>query len=399
MSAPATDRGVGADRPRGARRLAAALVAGAVTSLAVGGFLVLRAEARTNKVALAASPRPVSYVRAGEAQYRSSRSYVGTLRSWVEANVGPQLVSAYVDTVLVRPGARVKRGDVLATLDCRNASTASSAIAMEARAIEARQKAIEDEARRTQRLLDGGFASANEVEQALAQSASQAAQLEAKRATLAHSSLEVGDCILRAPFDGEVGDRFVDPGAYARPGTAVVSVIDRSTVRFAADVPEVDFDVVAPTTPVAIHVDASRRSLQGVIARRSPHADRDVRTVRFEVDLPNPDRAIPVDTTAEVRIEFGDATPAAEIPLYAATVRSGHATVFTVEGDRAHSRTVAVLGEIGGTLLVERALPPGSEVVTEGRALLTDGDLVRAAEEPGPAASSAASAAVPEPTR
>jgi len=37
---------------------------------------------------------------------------------------------------------------------------------------------------------------------------------------------------------------------------------------------------------------------------------------------------------ATPRIEFGDATPAAEIPLYAATVRSGHATVFTVEGDR-----------------------------------------------------------------
>ncbi len=262
------------------------------------------------------------------ATFRASRSYVGTLRPWVQADVGPQLVSAYVDTVLVRSGAHVKRGEVLATLDCRNASTASSAIAMQARAIEARQKAVEDEANRTQKLLSGGYASANEAEQALAQSEAEAAQLGAQRATLAHSSLEVGDCVLRAPFDGEVGDRFIDPGAFVRPGTAIVSVVDRSTVRFAADVPEVDFPVVAPKGTVHIHVDASGQDVEGVIARRAPHADAQVRTIHFEVDLANADREIPVDTTGEVRIEFGDPVPASTVPLYAAIVRGARATVF-----------------------------------------------------------------------
>ncbi|MGD0528595.1 MAG: efflux RND transporter periplasmic adaptor subunit [Polyangiaceae bacterium] len=398
MSGSGTEPVVATSGPRRAL-LASVIVVGAIAAMALGSAMMLRAEARTNKVALAASPRPVSYVRAKEAQYRASRSYVGTLRSWVEANVGPQLVSAYVDAVLVRPGARVKRGDVLATLDCRNASTASSAIALEARAIETRQKAIEDEARRTQRLLDGGFASPNEVEQILAQSASQAAQLEAQRATLAHSSLEVGDCVLRAPFDGEVGDRFVDPGAFVRPGTAIVSVVDRTTVRFSADVPEVDFAVVAPNTAVHIHVDASGQSVEGTIARRAPHADRDVRTVHFEVDIPNPDRAIPVDTTGEVSIAFGDTLPATEIPLYAATVRNGRATVFTVDGGRAHAQTVRVLGESGGTLLVDRTLAPGSDVVTEGRALLTDGDLVKGTEEPTAVAIPPAASVTPEAKR
>ncbi|HEX8791829.1 MAG TPA: efflux RND transporter periplasmic adaptor subunit, partial [Polyangiaceae bacterium] len=362
--------------------LSSLIVLGAVCALGAGGALVLRAEAKTNRVALSAKPRPVSYVEAKPAQYRASRSYVGTLHPWVEASVGPQLVSAYVDSVLVRPGAKVKRGDVLATLDCRNASTSLSAVAMQARAIEARQKAVEDEALRTQKLLDGGYASTNEAEQALAQSAAEAAQLEAQRATLAHTSLEVGDCVLRAPFDGEIGDRLVDPGAFARPGTAIVSVIDRSTVRFAADVPEIDFAVVTPDVPVRIHVDASGQDLEGRIARRSPHADRDVRTVHFEVDLPNPDRAIPVDTTGEVRIEFGDPVAATQIPLYAATVRGARAAVFTVDGELVHARTFAVLGEIGADLFVDQGLAPGSRVVTEGRALLSDGDRVASAKQP-----------------
>ncbi len=214
------------------------------------------------------------------------------------------------------------------------------------------------------------------MEQEQARSGAEAARLEAQKAALARSSLDVGDCVLRAPFDGEIGDRFVDPGAFVRPGSAIVSVIDRTTVRFTADVPEIDFAVVAPGTPVEIRLEASGRVVEGVIARRAPHADADVRTIHFEVDLPNRDREMPVDTTAEVFIERGEPLSATVIPLYAATVRGPRATVFVVEDGVAHTRAVRVLGEVGGKLYVERALAPGAEVVTEGRALLRDGDRV-----------------------
>jgi membrane fusion protein (multidrug efflux system) len=366
---------------RTSRGVSLAIVGAAATALVTGAALIMRAEARTNKVALADRARPVSIVRAKQATFREFRTYVGTLHPWVEANVGPQFVSAYVDTVLVRPGAQVRRGEVLATLDCRNASSAQTAIAMQARAIEAREGALVDEANRTRKLLDGGFASANEVEQALAQSASTTAQLASQRASMARGLLEVRDCVLRAPFDGEVGDRFADPGSFARPGTAIVSVLDRATARFAADVPEVDFGVVTPGARVRIHVDATGQDIEGVIARRAPHADLDSRTVHFEVDVPNPKKDIPVDTTGEVRIEFGKEAPAVELPLYAATVRGARATVFVVEADHAHARTLAVLGELGDRLLLDPGLAPGSAVVAEGRALLNDGDLVAAREE------------------
>jgi RND family efflux transporter MFP subunit len=360
------------------------LVLTTAAALAAGLALVSRMEAHTNKVAMASMAKKVSVTKAMAATFRASRSYVGTLRPWVEAKVGPQFVSAYVDTVLVRPGAVVRRGDVLATLDCRNATTLQHAVAMQARAIEARQKATAHEADRTERLLDGGYASPNEVEQALAQSAAELAQLEAQKAQTVQGTLEVGDCVLRAPFDGEVGDRFVDPGAFVHPGTAIVSVIDRSTARFVADAPEADFGVVAPRTVVHIHVDATGQDVEGPIARRAPHADLEVRTVHFEVDLPNPDRTVPVDTTAEVTIAFGEEVPAAEIPLYAATVRGTRASIFRAEDGRARLQGVPVLGELGGKLLLDRKLAPGAVVITEGRALLYDGDLVATAEEAKP---------------
>jgi membrane fusion protein (multidrug efflux system) len=374
----------------------AVILAGVVVVLVAGAALVRRARSQINTVALASAPKPVTVVAARSATFRESRTYVGTLRPWIEASVGPQFLSAYVDTVLVRPGARVQRGEVLATLDCRNASASSQAVAAEARAIDARQQALAHESARVQTLLDGGYVSPNEAEQKSALSVAEDAQLASQRAKLASTRLEVSDCILRAPFDGEIGTRTVDPGAFVRPGTAIVSVIDRSTVRMTFDVPESDFATVAPGTPVSIHVVATDKTTSGSVARRSPSADPETRTVHTEIDLVDPGRQIPVNTTGEVKIDVGEPTQATAVPLIAASIAGSNATLFRVQGDVSQKTTVAVLGEQGGDLFVATALPAGALVVTEGRATLADGDPVRAKEVPyGPAPPEGAPAPTP----
>jgi membrane fusion protein, multidrug efflux system len=335
-----------------------------------------------DKVALSSAAKPVSSTTAKSATYRPSRTYVGTLEPWVMANVGPQLVSAYVSTVLVRPGAVVKQNEVLATLDCRNTNAATQAVAAQARVVDARLKAIADESARYTGLLDGGFVAENEAEQKVAQRRAEEAELSATKAQLTGKSLEVSDCVLRAPFDGEVATRVEDPGAFVHPGNTIVSVVDRSTVRLVADVPEIDFDAVAPGTVVRVHILANSFDATAAIARRAPSADPSTRTVHFEIDLPDPERKFPVNTTAEVHVEVGQPIPATEVPLFAASVRGSKATLFVLEGDVAHSRTFAVKGESGGSLFLETSLAPGTRLVTEGRALLQDGDHVTATEEP-----------------
>lgn len=364
-----------------ARVVPLAVVAVAVLILSLGGILLGRAESKTNKVALSVAPKPVTVVAATKTTYRDARHYVGTLEPWLEAKVGPQFVSAYVDSVLVRPGAKVKQGDVIATLDCRNASAESRAVNMQARALEARQRAIANEVGRVNNLLDGGFVSVNEAEQKSAQSETEQAQLLAAKAKLLSSTLEVGDCVLRAPFDGDVAARAVDPGAFVRPGANVATVVDRTTMRITGEAPEVDFDIVAPGTPVTLHLLATKRDLKTTITRRAPAADDATRTVHFEIDVANPTGDIPARTTAEIRIEVGEPRPACELPLIAASIRGAKAKLFVVENGVAHARTLPFLGEREGSLFVPLDLAPGSRVVTEGRALLDDGDHVNAQEQ------------------
>jgi len=379
--------------PRPARGVALAIALGTALVLLLGGALYARARARVNDAPLAAEAKAVTVVEAKAEPYRAERHYVATIEPWVVADVGPQLIAAYVDTVLVRPGSDVKRGQVLATLDCRQSAASNQAVAAEARAIEAKQRALANEAARVTSLLDGGFVAPNEAEQRVATSESQLAELTATQARLAGTSLAVNDCVLRAPFDGEVSRRLADPGAFIRPGTPIVSIIDRSTVRVTGEVPEGDFGVVAAGTRAQIELLATGAAASGVIARRSPAASSSTRTVHFEIDLADPERKVPVGTTADLSIAVGQPEPATVVPGAAASVRADKATLFVVEAGKAKKVVVPVKGEAAGTLYLGAELAPGAMVVTEGRSLLADGDAVTATIAPAPASSAAPSRA------
>ena len=362
------------------------VTAGAVVLVFVVALLSIRAARAVNRSSLAETPRQVTVVPAEAAPYRDERTYVGAVQPWFEASLGPQYVSAYVLTVLVRPGALVKRGEVLATLDCSNPSAVTRAVEMRARALDAQMRAVTDEATRLATMLDGGFAAPNDVEQKTAASHAAKAELLETKANLLKASLDVNDCVLRAPFDGEIGERTFDPGAFVHPGASIVTVVDRTVVRATVDAPEKDFDAIAPSTVVSIDVTAVGVRLSAPISRRAPRADPRTRTIHFEVDIPDPTRRYPVGTTAIVHVDVGRSVGSTKIPLYAATESQGKARLFVVDHDVAHARTAPVLGEIGGDLFLDpSALPAGTLVVTEGRSLLSDGDTVQVrVEEPGP---------------
>jgi membrane fusion protein (multidrug efflux system) len=370
---PVEERG----RAGGHRRELIAIGGIAVLLVVSGGLLVHHAEGKVNRVPLSGAARPVSVVGAEAAPYSDSRSYVGAIDSWIEASVGPQYISAYVTTVLVRPGDVVTRGQVVATLDCAHPNAVSRSVQLQAQAIGQQQRATADEAAREASMLKGGFIAPNQVEQTSAQSsAEQSHVLETKARSLA-ASLEVHDCALKAPFDGEIAVRSVDPGAFVHPGATIVSVVDRNTVRVVVDAPEKDFNVATVGAPVRIEVLATGATLFAAVTRRAPRADPATRTIHFEVDVADPHREIPTSTTAMVHMNVGKPVPATRIPLDAATQEEGKAKIFVVENDVAHLRQLTLLGERGDGLYFDpRTLPANTQIVTEGRALLTDGDAV-----------------------
>jgi multidrug efflux pump subunit AcrA (membrane-fusion protein) len=122
---------------------------------------------------------------------------------------------------------------------------------------------------------------------------------------------------------------------------------------------------------------ATKKDVDAMITRRAPSADPGTRTIHFEIDIPDPDRAIPVDTTGQVSVPAGPSVPATRVPISAASINDVKVTLFTVEAGRAHSVTYTELGEQGAFVYFDpKLLKPNVPVVTEGRALLKDGDRV-----------------------
>lgn len=361
------------------------LAIGAITVLVVvsGGLLVHHAEGKVNRVPLSGAARPVSVVGAQAAPYSDSRTYVGAIDAWIEASVGPQYISAYVTTVLVRPGDPVTRGQVLATLDCAHPNAVSRAVQLQAQAVGQQQRATADEAAREASMLKGGFIAPNQVEQTSAQSSAEQSHVLETKARSQAASLEVHDCALKAPFDGEIAVRSIDPGAFVHPGATIVSVVDRNTVRIVVDAPEKDFNVATVGAPVRIEVLATGATLFAAVTRRAPKADPATRTIHFEIDVADPHRQIPTSTTAMVHMNVGKSVSATRIPLDAATQEGGRAKIFVVENDVAHLRQLALLGERGDGLYFDpKTLPANTQIVTEGRSLLSDGDAVAPHLEP-----------------
>ncbi|MBK9265754.1 MAG: efflux RND transporter periplasmic adaptor subunit [Polyangiaceae bacterium] len=354
-----------------------AIIGGVVCLGLLGGVALVAQATSTEPTPLSAQPKGVTVIPAREAKYRPTRRFLGTLRPWQEAKIGPQLVSAYVETVLVRPGDIAEQGQVLATLDCRNTAAVKSSVAAKARALDEQQRAIASEAARTQVLVEDGFVSQNEAEQKAARSAAAEAQLQAMRAELASKALQVNDCVLKAPFRGEIAHRFIDPGTFVKPGATLVSIIDRAIVRVTFDVPEVDYQAVSPGTEAKVKMLATGREILAKIARRSPSANPATRTVRVDIDVQDTERALPVGTTAEVFIDVGAPQDAIELPLRAATIRGKKATLFVIDGDVAKSMSARVLGESVKSVFLERFISAGTPVVLEGRSQLRNGDVVR----------------------
>ena len=213
------------------------------------------------------------------------------------------------------------------------------------------------------------------------------ARQEVARADARRMAALVGYGKIVAPFDGVVTHRSVNTGdflqASARHGVFRVARLD--PVRVVVHVPEADAGLVREGLDVRLAVSAlPRQGLTGKVARTSWSLEPGSRTLRTEIDLPNPDGAarpgMYVYARFAAELPEGWAVPAAAVG------RAGdEAVVYLVEGGKVVRTPVQVLRGDGQFTQVRRYRKPaaadwteftGSESVATPAAALTDGQQV-----------------------
>jgi RND family efflux transporter MFP subunit len=131
------------------------------------------------------------------------------------------------------------------------------------------------------------------LEKARADSSAAVAGIEVAQADLHHAEALLAYTRIVAPFDGIVSRRDIDTGDLTTPGRQgePLFVVDRSDLlTLVLGVPERSAPKVKTGASVAIRVDAlPGMSLVGKVARTAHALDARSRTLRVEVDLPDPE--------------------------------------------------------------------------------------------------------------
>ena len=97
------------------------------------------------------------------------------------------------------------------------------------------------------------------------------AQAGSAQAKLASATSDLDSTTIKAPFDGRVGDKTVEVGQFAQPGTRLLSIVPLKDLYIVANFKETQIGLMRPGQPATIKVDAiSGVELQGHVVSVSP---------------------------------------------------------------------------------------------------------------------------------
>ena len=294
-------------------------------------------------------------------------------------------VSGRVTKVLVTPGQRVKKGDVLAVLESPDIGIASADL----QKAEADRIAAEHDLERQRELLAAHASSERDYEQA--EDNARKARAEVDRAKQKARLLRAGTNVsqtyaIRSEIDGEVVLKNVTPGAEVAgqygAGTAVelFTVAELDRVWVVADVYEMDVARVKVGSKVTIKLFAfPERTFSANVEWVAGTLDPATRTAKVRCVLDNADRALKPEMYATLYISV-DERRALAIPR-SALLRTGDRTSVFVEKDRrldgrhVYAKVPVAVDETEGGkwVVVSHGVPRGTPVVVGGGILLAGG--------------------------
>ncbi|MBL8201015.1 MAG: efflux RND transporter periplasmic adaptor subunit [Chromatiales bacterium] len=314
----------------------------------------------------------------------------GRLQAIRETQVGAES-SGIVESLAVNEGAVVRTGDLLGrlTLGETAARLAATAAALDVadknlRAEEAALEKARQDLARLEPLAARKQVSTAELERAAADARVQTARTEAARARRREAAAEVervrpefGRREVRAPFNGVITDRLVEPGTpvSAAQGWFRISEMDATEIEVETD--ETNLGKLRVGQPVVAFVPAyPDKPFRGTLTQVGPFVDSERGVVRLKITPEGlPDFVLP-NMTVDVSIEVRRADNALALPVSAVALQANPPFVLAVGKGGVLERTpVRVIGRNPDWVAVAD-LPEGTTVVRQ-QAGLSPGRKVR----------------------
>lgn len=184
---------------------------------------------------------------------------------------------------------------------------------------------------------------------------------------------------IRSPISGIVEEKFMNKGEMSAPGVPILSIVDVSSVKISAGVPEKYLTQIKTGQKVKITVDVLPGvEFTGKINYISPSLSTLNRTFEIEIIISNKDRLLKPEMNANVIITKKEINEAVVITQDLIIDYGDEKFVYVLDANSiARKRKIKTDGRNGNAVLIIEGLKPGEKLITEGYQSLTDGDTVQ----------------------
>lgn len=332
--------------------------------------------------------RVVIYAVARSAAPKTELPLPGTMEAFQQASIFAR-TTGYVKKWNVDIGDHVKEGDILAELDTPDVDQQLSQAQATAEQAQASLAIAQTAASRWDTMVKDHAVSQEEADEKDATRNEAQATFDADEANVRRLTDLENFKEIRAPFTGTITYRNIQVGNLVTAGTGTVAtgttelyrIAQTDPLRVYVDVPEADQRAIKPGVGADLHVSSyPDRVFHGSVVRSAESLDITSRTLRTEIDVPNPDGALLPGAYTDVRLQLVDPTPAVLIPANTLVVNASGTQVALIENvdgqDKVHFLPVKVGRDFGTEVEILQNVREGDRLITNPPADMNDGAVV-----------------------
>ena len=332
-------------------------------------------------------PPPANVILATVESKTSTQTHqvVGTLRAKSRAKIAAREAGATL-TINFDEGDLVEINSVIATLDTRRLDAQIAEATAEITVAEAlvhqkksrvkrsaidlamKETAFAGNALSEAEVLDAR--SANNVDNSIYASAQDS--LKATKSRLELLNVRLDDLKILAPFTGRVVERHIEPGEWAEPGSAIVTLVSSGEIEAWLQVPE-RFATTARGKQIPVTLTATGQTVTSTSLTIVPEAETSTRTLQVVALLPNPGDTLVPGLSVSAALPVSENTERLAVPVNAIVQGYAGPSIFissTQEGSPlpvAKRLPIEILFQENETVYFKaEGLKAGDQVVVEG---------------------------------
>lgn len=288
-------------------------------------------------------------------------------------------LSAETSGVLLRwthdVGALVKKGELLAQIDPRDAELAAQRARAALNASNARLQLAEAQLARARELVAQGFFSQDALAQRETEVALLQSEVSSNKAQLASAQRQLDKTSLRAPFAGSIKQRLAQTGEAVAPGSVLFIVSEIGADEVEATLSPAD--VAGLRRAAAPHLDTANGSFGLRVLRIAQTLNAPARTQTARLAFKQPEAAPPAGSSGSLR--WVDRQPHLSPNLLVR--RNGVLGIFVKQGsgNEAKARFLPLAAaQEGRASALPDSLGAETLIVVQGQAGLQDGQAINA---------------------